>query len=328
MKLIAVITREENLARVPDLARDIGVETWWWGSRDSLSPGAIFLLAPAEKGQPLLDALHGLLGPEGRIIVFPPPEVVLPLEQPAEEEEMSPPVKGLRSGMTREELYEDVEKGARLDSTFLLLVVLSTFVAAIGLIKDNMAVIIGAMVIAPLLGPNLALALSSALGDNRLMWQSLKSNLTGIGLAFLLSVAIGALWPQTINSFEIISRTDVGLDSIALALSSGAAAVLSLTTGLSSVLVGVMVAVALLPPAVTAGLLLGSVQIPAALGAGLLLAVNIVCINLAAKIVFQAKGIKPRSVIDLERARQSTTTYLLFWVVSLAILTLVIIVSH
>jgi len=58
-----------------------------------------------------------------------------------------------------------------------------------------------------------------------------------------MSIVIGFVWPTETFSPELISRTEVGLDSVALALASGAAAALSLTTGLSSVLVGVMVAV-------------------------------------------------------------------------------------
>jgi len=112
----------------------------------------------------------------------------------------------------------------------------------------------------------------------------------------------------------------VGFDSVALALASGAAAVLSMTTGLPSVLVGVMVAVALLPPAATLGIMLGSGQLHLALGAGLLLAVNLVCVNLAAKLVFLVKGIRPRTWWQKEKARQSMTTYLVIWVFSLLFL--------
>lgn len=129
--------------------------------------------------------------------------------------------------------------------------------AAIGLIESNVAVVIGAMVIAPLLGPNLAFGLGTALGDASLMRKSALTNSVGILLAIALSVLIGLFTLFDVSSPELIPRTQVGLDSIALALASGAAAALSLTTGLSSVLVGVMVAVALLPPAVTFGLMLG-----------------------------------------------------------------------
>ena len=117
-----------------------------------------------------------------------------------------------------------------------------------------------------------------------------------------------------------MARTDVGMDSIALALASGAAAVLSITTGLSSVLVGVMVAVALLPPTATLGLMLGAGQFEHALGAGLLLAVNVVCVNLAAKVVFLAKGIHPRTWWERKKARRAMVLYLLIWIASLALL--------
>ena len=94
-----------------------------------------------------------------------------------------------------------------------------------------------------------------------------------------LSAALARVWPWDPSSTELMLRTDVGLAAVALALASGAAAALSLTTGLSSVLVGVMVSVALLPPAAALGLMLGYGQPDLAIGAGLLLAINIVCVK-------------------------------------------------
>ena len=133
---------------------------------------------------------------------------------------------------------------------------MSTIVAAIGLLEDNVAVVIGAMVIAPLLGPNIALSFATSLGEGKLLWSALKSNVIGMFVALILSVLIGLLWPLNFDSHELMARTDVGMDGIVLALVSGAAAVLSLTSGLSSALVGVMVAVAILPPTATLGLML------------------------------------------------------------------------
>jgi uncharacterized membrane protein len=121
-----------------------------------------------------------------------------------------------------------------------------------------------------------------------------------------------------------MSRTKAGLDSVVLALASGAAAAMSLTTGLSSVLVGVMVAVALLPPAATLGIMLGQGNTGSAVSAGLLLAVNIVCVNLASKIVFFVKGIHPRTWVEKEKAKRAMLVYLLGWLVTLFILMLVI----
>jgi uncharacterized hydrophobic protein (TIGR00341 family) len=152
------------------------------------------------------------------------------------------------------------------------------------------------------------------------MRKSALTTFVGISLAIILSIVMGAFWPSEIFSSELTSRTDVGLDSVALALASGAAAALSLTTGLSSVLVGVMVAVALLPPAAVLGLMLGYGEINLAIGAGLLLVINIVCINLASNIVFFVKGIRPRTWWQKEKAKRAMTIYGLVWLISVIIL--------
>ena len=131
-------------------------------------------------------------------------------------------------------------------------------------------------------------------------------------------------WSGPLDSTELVSRTSVGLDGVVLALASGFAAALSLTTGLSSVLVGVMVAVALLPPAATAGIMLGAGRYELAIGAVLLLAVNVVCVNLSANIVFLLKGVRPRTWLEKKNARQSYVLFLLVWLISLLILTGVI----
>jgi uncharacterized hydrophobic protein (TIGR00341 family) len=180
------------------------------------------------------------------------------------------------------------------------------------------------MVIAPLLGPNLALALSTALGDVELMIRSLKTMVIGFIIALSLSFALGAVWQGELNSFELMSRTRVGFDSIALALVSGAAAVLSMATGLSSVLVGVMVAVALLPPCAVVGIMLGAGEYDLAAGAGLLLAVNIVCVNLSAKLVFLFKGVGPRTWYEKKKAKKAMISYLTFWCLSLTFLAFII----
>ena len=273
------------------------------------------LLVRDDKLQGVLDALQNALGSqaEARISVLPV-DISLPRQQAHEEKAED------RAVAAREALHGEVAKGARLNADYLILVMLSTLVAAIGLLADNVAVVVGAMVIAPLLGPNLAFALSTALGDARLMRESALSLLAGLSLAVVLSSALGLFWPYDTASDELMMRTEVGIDSVALALASGAAAALSLTSGLSSVLVGVMVAVALLPPAATLGLMLGHGDTTAATGAGLLLAINIVCVNLACKLVFWLKGIRPRVWWEKEKARRGMRNSVLAWVLTLAAL--------
>jgi uncharacterized membrane protein len=167
------------------------------------------------------------------------------------------------------------------------------------------------------------------------MWRALRTATAGLGLALLVSLLIGLVWPVDIrsgqllvSSTEILARTDVGMDGIALALASGAAAVLSLTTGLSTTLVGVMVAVALLPPTATTGLLIGAGHAELAVGALLLLAVNVVSVIVAAKAVFMSKGVYPRTWYERAKARQSNLLYSLFWGVLLLLLILVVITRH
>ena len=140
----------------------------------------------------------------------------------------------------------------------------------------------------------------------------------------MLSMILGYIYPFNLDSHELMARTDVGLGSIVLALASGAAAVVSLTTGLASVLVGVMVAVALLPPTATLGLMIGAGQPKLAVGAALLLGVNIVSVNLAAKVVFWFRGVKPRSWLEKRKANQSMVTYIFIWAISLIMLLVVI----
>jgi uncharacterized hydrophobic protein (TIGR00341 family) len=319
MRLIEVVADAGHTDTLVSLAEQQGATDLWWGAEAEDGRRTFRLLVADRSRQAVMDALQALFsGSENFRIVILPVDAVLP--RPVDEETE----RHERVTATREELYSQIEKGARADSNFVLLTVLSTIVAAIGLIEDNVAVVVGAMVIAPLLGPNIALAFATSLGDSQLALAAFKTNLIGLALAFAIAVTIGLLWPLNLASEEILSRTDVGLDGVALALASGAAAVLSLTTGLSSTLVGVMVAVALLPPTATLGMLIGSGQWQLAGGASLLLAVNVVCVILAAKVVFFAKGVKPRTWLEKRQARQSRLFYGLLWALLLAVLLVVI----
>ena len=318
MRIIEVVADAGHLATLTGIAEQYQVTDFWHGVEGDDGRIALRMLVDDGIRQKVIDAFQNVLATSetARIIILPV-EASLPRLDSEKDAESKQSDNG---SQTREEIYNKIERDARLDSNFLLMVFLSTVVACIGLIENNVAVVVGAMVIAPLLGPNISLAFATSMGDGELMWKSLKTNLAGLGLAMLMAVAIGLVWPDYINSHELMMRTDVGLDGVLLALASGAAAVLSLTTALSSALVGVMVAVAILPPTATMGMMLGSGQTDLALGAGLLLAVNVVSINLAAKLMFLLKGVKPRTWLEKRKARQSVTVYIFIWLVTLAIL--------
>ena len=315
MKYVEVVTDKGNIDTVSAIAEQHDASDFRHGEEGKDGMRAMRLLVADDKLQSVLDSLQKILNsqPSARVAVLPV-EIVLPTPSAQERKEEDAAIEA------REALYEGVEKNARLDLNFTILVVLSTIVAAIGLIENNVAVVIGAMVIAPLLGPNLAFGLATALGDISLMQKSALTTSVGIVIAVTLSVGIGIFWPFDVSSPELVARTEVGLHSVALALASGAAAAFSLTTGLSSVLVGVMVAVALLPPAVALGIMLGLGDVNLAFGAGLLLAINVVCVNLAIKVVFFFKGIRPRTWWEKKKAKRAMVIYILAWIVTLIIL--------
>ena len=180
------------------------------------------------------------------------------------------------------------------------------------------------MMIAPLLGPNLALSLGAALGDLALIGRALRAGALGLGVTFVLSFVLGIVFEPDLDSAELISRTRVAPADLALALASGAAAALSMTTGLSSALVGVMVAVALMPPAVVVGFAAGAGAPGLAGGALLLLAVNVVCINVASQLVLVWKGVRPRTWLEQRKAGSSVRTNLALWGVILLLLVLLL----
>ena len=271
------------------------------------------ILADASVQQSIIDALQTILGPAGRWRI-----TVLPVEASLPRAEDIP--AGATTTAPREELYEDVASGASLDRTYMLLVSLSALVAAMGLLGDNVAVVIGGMVIAPLLGPNVAFTFGGVLGDMALLKRALVCNLAGLALALLLSVLIGLTVHVDLGSAELLARTQVGYDAATIALASGAAAVLSLTTRLAGNLVGVMVAVALMPPTVTIGIMLSQLRFDLAAGAFLLLAVNVVCINLSAQFTFLLSGVRPRRRSEKDSAMRSALALLGFWSLLLVVL--------
>lgn len=325
MRIVEVVADRKHAKTLAGMARFYGAEDYWWGGEGEDGRISLRMLVSDERRQALIDSLQDLFKPQDRArIVVQSIDAVMTHAGQADKDVKDS--KAAKVAATREELYGQIAKGAQLDSNFIVLTILSTVVAAIGLIENNVAVVIGAMVIAPLLGPNIALAFATSLGDKELTWRAFKTNGAGLGLAMLLAIVIALLLPIDLDSPELLARTDVDLGGVALGLASGAAAVLSLTTGLSSTLVGVMVAVALLPPAATLGMMLGTGRWEEALGAFLLLIVNIVCVLLSAKLVFLLKGVRPRSWIERNRAKQSMTVYLTLWGLLLALLIAVILI--
>jgi len=332
LRLIEIVLPDEASQGVQGLLKEqklLGT----WSEKLSEEQTLVKILLLAEKTEEVLDLLEKNFSMiKGFRIIILPVEASIPRpteDKPSKQEEPEPeqPPDGKAVRISREELYSDIIDTTKLSNIYIAMVLLSAIVAAFGLMGNNVAVIIGAMVIAPMLGPNVALSLATTLGDVTLARIALKTNAVGILIAFILSVFIGFIFTVDPAIPEIASRTKVGLDAIVIALASGSAGVLAFTTGVSAILIGVMVAVALLPPLVVFGLLLGSGHVLQAFDALLLLLVNIICINLAGVVTFLVQGIHPKTWWETEKAKKATRIAIGMWIILLSALIIVILLS-
>jgi len=290
------------------------------------------LLVPLEETEPVMDRFEGAFGDiEGYRVILTRVDAVLPRpdEPPenseSEDDEQAQDVINESGRVSREELYSDITETLGINRVFLAMTVLSSVVAAVGLLRNDVAVIIGAMVIAPLLGPNVGMSLATTLGDVALLRTAAFTNVVGISLSLVVSIAIGFCLPIDETIPAIAQRTEFSLGDLALALAAGSAGTFAFTRGLSNAVIGVMVAVALMPPLVTFGMLLGNGQINTAWGAMLLVAGNVVCINLAGVGTFLTQGVRPRSWWEEERAKKSTRIAIATWLVLLLALGLIVV---
>ncbi|NLO07563.1 MAG: TIGR00341 family protein [candidate division WS1 bacterium] len=200
----------------------------------------------------------------------------------------------------RREIYEDVVDLSQPGASFYIMVTLATVIASYGLLIDSAAVVVGAMLVAPLMGPIFGIALAITAGSKRLLWSSLKSEFLGIALAIGVGVLIG-IGPFRIPiGSELLVRTEPTLYDLAIALASGFAGAYALVdTRMSPALPGVAVAVAVLPPLAACGLTISAQRWEMAAGAAMLFIANFLAIQLAAAIVFSLFG-----MLRVERDRR------------------------
>lgn len=270
--------------------------------------GRILLRAVLDAGstEKLVDRLENTLSwaKEFRVIILPV-EATIPRHDPFSSKERK--VLGLPMGsnrLSREEIYQDVIVNSRISWTFLLFVFLSAIIGSVGLLRGNIAVIIGAMVIAPFLGPLTGVGLATVMGEFPLAKSSGLAAIVGIVLVITLAMITGMYSDVDLSIMpEIALRADVRLEDVLIALAAGCAGALAITLAMPSAFVGVTVAAALLPPMLSFGLLLGGGYYTEAAGALLLVVANIVCIVTASLAVFMIQGVRPRRWKDAAEAR-------------------------
>lgn len=194
------------------------------------------------------------------------------------------------------ELFTTLRDNARASPTYLTLMVLSTLLATVGLFANAVPVIIGAMILAPLMGPIMSLSLGALRQDEKLMLDSART--IGIGTALAMSFAMVFAWlmPLTTLNSEIAARISPTLLDLAVAVISGiAGAYAHARAEVAKSLAGVAIAVALVPPLAVAGIGLGWLSWTVFWGAFLLFLTNLVGIVLAGLLTFMVLGYSPFS---------------------------------
>jgi uncharacterized hydrophobic protein (TIGR00271 family) len=199
----------------------------------------------------------------------------------------------------RKLVYDSIKMDSTIDITYFLLVLLAALIATLGLLTNSSAVIIGAMLISPIMNPIIGMSFSMTLGDSEMFSDSIKAIISGTILAITVSVFTTLFLPSRSLTTEILSRTQPTLVDLGIAFASGAAgAYIMCHKKKSSVLPGVAIATAIMPPlcVVGTGLVLNEYNV--ALGGFLLFLTNLIAINLSSAIVFKLSGFTTRDEID------------------------------
>ncbi|MFC6756432.1 MULTISPECIES: TIGR00341 family protein [Haloarcula] len=231
--------------------------------------------------------------------------------------------------IAREELTSKAKELAPSMQTYVLMTVISAVIATAGLLLNSPAVVVGSMVIAPLIGPAMTANVGTVVDDHELFVRGVKLQALGLLLA-IASATVFALLVRTANVVPPINdvttvqqvRERVAPDflSLVVAIGAGAAGVLSLTSGVSTALVGVMIAVALIPPAATVGIGIAWGQPLVSLGSGVLVLVNVLSINLAVLVGLWYQGYRPEHWFREDDARSATVKRIGVLVASILVL--------
>jgi uncharacterized hydrophobic protein (TIGR00341 family) len=233
--------------------------------------------------------------------------------------------------IARQELEARAAELAAALPTYVVMTVVSAVIATAGLLLDSPATVVGSMVIAPLIGPAMAAAVGSVVDDAELFRRGIGLQVFGVVLAIVSATGFAA-FVQTANLVppgldplalsEVEERLSPSVLSLAVALGAGVAGAVSLMTGISTALVGVMIAVALIPPAATVGIGIAYGIPSLAVGSAVLVAVNVLSINLAALVVLWYGGYRPEQFFRHDRAKIATLKRVAVLVGAIALLSL------
>ncbi|MBN1574607.1 MAG: TIGR00341 family protein [Deltaproteobacteria bacterium] len=219
-------------------------------------------------------------------------------------------------------VHRMLSEGATPTIEYYILTTLSAIIATAGLIQGSTAVIIGAMIVAPLMTPILAFSLGVIWGDLNLIRNSTVSILRGTVLAVLISAGIAFFTPISGYSAEILARTRPDLFDVIIAIASGTVGAYgNANRKVSNTLVGIAIAVALMPPLCTIGIGVGTLNLDITLGAMTLFLINLISISLSSAVIFWIMRIHP-VFADVEMVKKRAIRQIIVSVVILTAITI------
>lgn len=211
-------------------------------------------------------------------------------------------------------LFDEIEEKARWSFDFASLMALATAIAALGLLSDSGAVVIGAMLVAPLMTPLLGGGLAVVQGN----WPLWRNCQKAVGLGFLLALAVGVVFGLIARAMglgltdELLARGAPSILDLGIAFISGIAASYCLARPkLSGALAGVAIAAALVPPIATVGVCLALQKFEVSQGAAILFGTNVVAIVLGSATNFFVAGIRGRSSSSAVWAKRTAIVFTL-----------------
>jgi len=324
MRLVQVLVPEGNRSSVLDALDEEGID---YAVFDEVGRGDFEAMVqfpvPPSGVEPVLEDLVAAGIREDSYTIVLPTETVVSQRLSALVERFP----GLR--ISREELYARAQDLAPANSTFFAFLILSAVIATTGLLLDSAATIIGAMVVAPLMGPAISASVGTILDEPKMGRRGVVLQVTGLLAAIATAAVMGWLLQQTIlippdldprTIPQVAERTSPNFLSLFLALGSGIAGSLSIMRGSGSTLVGVAIAVALVPPAATSGLGIAFGIPGMAIAAAVLVVVNLLAINVSALVLFYLAGFKPLDAGQFEGVRASVFSRIVVIVVAIAVL--------
>ncbi len=218
------------------------------------------------------------------------------------------------------ELIWSAQHDANSNLDYVVMIVLSAALATLGLLTNSAAVIIGAMLVAPLMAPLSSFSTGMATGILKLTRRASLTLFTGVTLALLISIAMGIVLPIDSPTEEMLVRGSPNLLDAAIALVSGwVAAYANARKGIPAALAGVAIAAALMPPICTIGLGIALRDINLAIGANLLFLANITFIIAAQYITFLWMGLRPTEEREGSTQSRSRAWWLVLFVITILV---------